>query len=157
VPAAWVTGDEIYGNDGRFRRWLEGAGRPYVLAVARSHMVWSDGLVQRRVEALVADLPAEAWHRIAVGAGSKGPRLDDWACGRLPSVTAPGWAQWLLVRRSLSEPDDLVNDQLEVPENDRVEIPTLHASVRPLPAWKTPALRLSLSRWDSPRMLTVTE
>ena len=50
-----------------------------------------------------------------------------------------------------------VNDQLEVPENDRVEIPTLHASVRPLPAWKTPALRLSLSRWDSPRMLTVTE
>jgi hypothetical protein len=70
-------------------------------------MIWSDGFVQRRVEALVADLPAEAWHRIVVGAGSKGPRLDDWACGRLPSVTAPGWAQWLLVRRSLSEPDDL--------------------------------------------------
>src|SRR5215469_15848845 len=32
VPAAWVTGDELYGNDGALRRWLEGEGRPYVLA-----------------------------------------------------------------------------------------------------------------------------
>jgi SRSO17 transposase len=107
VPAAWVTGDAVYGNDGQFRRWLEGEEQPYVLAVARSHMVWADGLVQRRVEALVADLPDEAWHRIDVGAGSKGPRVYDWACGRLSYVTAEGWAQWLLVRRSLSEPEDL--------------------------------------------------
>src|SRR5688500_660155 len=40
VPTAWVAGDEVYGNDGAFRRWLEGEQRPYVLAVARSHMVW---------------------------------------------------------------------------------------------------------------------
>jgi SRSO17 transposase len=107
VPATWVTGDEVYGNDGQFRRWLEGEARAYVLAVARSHRVWDDGFVQRRVAALVADLPAEAWHRITVGAGSKGPRVYDWACGRLLSVTEAGWAQWLLVRRSLSEPADL--------------------------------------------------
>jgi SRSO17 transposase len=107
VPAAWVTGDEVYGNDGQFRRWLEEEQRPYVLAVARSHMVWGDGFVQRRVEALVADLPDEAWHRIEVGAGSKGPRVYDWACGRLPSVTEKGWGQWLLIRRSVSDPEDL--------------------------------------------------
>jgi len=107
VPAAWVTGDEVYGNDGQFRRWLEGEERAYVLAVARSHMVWADGIVQRRVEALVADLPAEAWHRIAVGAGSKGPRVYDWACGRLPYVTEEGWGQWLLIRRSVSAPETL--------------------------------------------------
>jgi SRSO17 transposase len=106
VPAAWVTGDEVYGNDGGFRRWLEDDQRPYVLAVARSHMVW-EGSVQRRAEAICADLPAEAWRRIEVGAGSKGPRLYDWACGRLPHPTADGWAQWLLVRRSLSDPADL--------------------------------------------------
>ena len=39
VPAGWVTGDEVYGNDGGLRRWLEGEQRPYVLAVACSHAV----------------------------------------------------------------------------------------------------------------------
>jgi SRSO17 transposase len=107
VPATWVTGDEVYGNDGGFRRWLEGEARAYLLAVARSHMVWGDGFVQRRVDTLVADLPAEAWHRVEIGAGSKGPRVYDWACGRLPYLTAEGWAQWLLVRRSLADPEEL--------------------------------------------------
>jgi SRSO17 transposase len=107
MPAAWVTGDEVYGNDGGFRRWLEGEARAYVLAVARSHMVWGEGFVQRRVEAVVVDLPDEAWHRIEVGAGSKGPRVYDWACGRLPYLTAEGWAHWLLVRRSVANPDEL--------------------------------------------------
>lgn len=107
VPSGWVTGDEVYGNDGAFRRWLEGQERPSVLAVARSHMVWSTGFVQRRVEALVGDLPAAAWHRIAIGAGSKGPRVSDWACGRLPDVTEEGWARWLLVRRSVADPQEL--------------------------------------------------
>ncbi len=111
VPAAWVTGAEVYGNDGQFRRWLEGQQRAYVLAVARSHTVWaavdSGAPRQLRADELVAALPIEAWHRLEVGAGSKGPRVYDWACGRLPYETADGWAQWLLVRRSVSEPDVL--------------------------------------------------
>ncbi len=110
APAAWVTGDEVYGNNGRFRRWLEEQQRPYVLAVARAHAIWAtvNGVSQQvRAEALVRDLPADAWHRIVVGAGSKGPRVYDWACGRLPYQTEDGWAQWLLVRRSVTEPDEL--------------------------------------------------
>jgi SRSO17 transposase len=79
----------------------------YVLAVARSHMVWGDDFVQRRVEALVSDLPAGAWHRIEIGAGSKGPRVYDWACGRLPYAMEAGWGQWLLIRRSVSDPAEL--------------------------------------------------
>lgn len=106
VPAAWVTGDEVYGNDGALRRWLEGGQRPYVLAVACSHPVWHDGR-QGRVDALVAEIPAEGWQRIDVGAGSKGPRVYDWACGRLPYLTANGWAQWVLIRRSVAKPDEL--------------------------------------------------
>jgi SRSO17 transposase len=106
VPAAWVTGDEIYGNDGALRRWLEAEERSYVLAVARSHPVWPDG-VQVRVDALVEGLPSESWQRIDVGAGSKGPREDDWACARLPYWTKTGWAQWLLLRRSVSQPEAL--------------------------------------------------
>jgi SRSO17 transposase len=112
VPAAWVTGDEVYGNDGRFRRWLEGQHRPYVVAVARSHAVWAamDGGAPRQVRAddLVTTVPPDGWHRLEVGAGSKGPRVYDWACGRLPYETVAGadWTQWLLVRRSVSEPDE---------------------------------------------------
>lgn len=110
APAAWVTGwvtgDEVYGNDGGLRRWLEGEQRPYVLAVACSHRVWDGGL-QVRVAALVGQMPAEAWQRIEVGAGSKGPRGYDWAGARLPYWTEGGWAQWVLIRRSLSDPTDL--------------------------------------------------
>ena len=106
VPAAWVTGDEVYGNDGALRRWLETEGRPYVLAVARSHPVWQDGM-QVPAEALLATIPEAGWQRIAVGAGSKGPRRYDWACGRLPYLTEDGWAQWLLIRRSVNQPEEL--------------------------------------------------
>lgn len=106
VPARWVTGDEVYGNDGDLRRWLEGQERPYVLAVACSHPVWQQG-VQVRIDALVAQIPDDGWHRIDAGAGSKGPRLYDWACARLPYATEAGWAQWVLVRRSLTHPEDL--------------------------------------------------
>lgn len=104
VPAAWVTGDEIYGNDGDLRRWLEAEHRPYVLAVARSHPVWQAG-VQVRVDALLDAIPEGGWQRIAVGAGSKGPRDYDWACARLPYWTADGWGQWLLIRRSVTDPE----------------------------------------------------
>ena len=111
VPAAWVTGDEPYGNDGGLRRWLEAEGRPYVLAVARSHPIWArlDGgaPTQVRADALLPTIPDDAWHRLEIGAGSNGPRRFDWAVARLPSATEPGWAQWLLLRRSLTTPGEL--------------------------------------------------
>lgn len=106
VPAAWVTGDEVYGNAGGLRRWLEQQQRPYVLAVARSHPVWQDG-EQVRVDTLRERLPDDGWQRLDIGAGSKGPRVYDWACGRLPYLTEEGWAQWLLIRRSLRDPTDV--------------------------------------------------
>jgi SRSO17 transposase len=106
VPAAWVTGDEIYGNDPDLRRWLEGGGHPYLLAVSCSHAIWRNGS-QEPAEALIAALPAEAWVTLSAGAGSKGERLYDWACVRLPYASPPGMAQWLLARRSLSEPTEI--------------------------------------------------
>ena len=119
VPAAWVTGDEIYGNDGTLRRWLEGQQRPYVLAVARSHPIWHDG-VQVRVEALLAEVPEDGWQRIEGGAGSKGPRLYDWACARLPYWTPEGWAQWLLIRRSVTKPEEVAFYRAFGPETTTV-------------------------------------
>jgi SRSO17 transposase len=106
VPAGWVTGDEIYGNDTDLRRWLEARGHPYVLAVSCDHPLWHDGR-QERADALVAALPAEAWGTLSCGAGSQGERLYDWACIRLPYESGPGTASWLLARRSRSDPTEL--------------------------------------------------
>jgi len=104
VPAAWVVGDTVYGHDA-LRRWLEGQGRAYVLAVASDHGVWTAG-EQVEARALADALPAAAWARLSAGEGSQGPRLYDWACLALPYAAAAGWAHWLLVRRSLSDPDE---------------------------------------------------
>jgi SRSO17 transposase len=64
IPAAWVTGDEIYGDDSDLRRWLEVEGHPYVLAVSSNHAIWRDGVLER-VDALVAALPAAAWASVS--------------------------------------------------------------------------------------------
>ncbi len=111
VPAAWVTGDEPYGNDGGLRRWLEAEGQPYVLAVARSHPIWASlegkAPTQVRAETLLPTIPDDAWQRLTIGAGSKGPRVFDWAVARLPYTTEPGWGQWLLLRRSVTKPTEI--------------------------------------------------
>jgi SRSO17 transposase len=106
VPAAWVTGDEIYGDATDLRRWLEHECRPYVLAVSCSHAIWHQG-IQQRADALVAALPQDSWGTLSCGAGSQGERLYDWACLQLPYDTVPGMRQWLLVRRSRSDPSEL--------------------------------------------------
>lgn len=98
VPASWVTGDEVYGQSGKLRRWLEAQEKPYVLAVSRSHPLMV-ALQCKRAQELLAEAPPEAWERVEVGAGCKGPRLYDWARARLPYESAPGWTQWLVLRR----------------------------------------------------------
>lgn len=106
VPVAWVTGDEVYGDDSRLRHWLEEHGRPYVLAVSCGRRAWAQGQYQR-VEARIAALPAAAWVRCSAGEGSQGPRLYDWAWVALDAAGPAGMAQWALARRSLSDPTEV--------------------------------------------------
>ena len=106
VPAAWVTGDEVYGSDGGLRRWLEGERRPYVLAVRANQYVWA-GFRQATVAALAEALPKRAWHKITIAAGSKGPRRYAWAWVPINNDLGPRWRRWLLVRRSLDDPEEL--------------------------------------------------
>ncbi|MCA1599243.1 MAG: IS701 family transposase [Chloroflexi bacterium] len=115
VPVAWVTGDEVYGDDGRLRGWLEERRRPYVLAVSCSHTVGL-GSQHQRVEALIAALPAGAWRRLSAGDGSQGPRWYDWACLPLPDAGDAGMARWVLARRSVSDPTDLAYYRAYGPE-----------------------------------------
>jgi SRSO17 transposase len=106
VPAAWVTGDEVYGGDGDLRRWLETEGRPYVLAVRENQYVWR-GFGQSKVGALVKALPKRAWHEITIAWGSKGPRRYAWAWIPINHDLGPKWQRWLLVRRGLDEGEEL--------------------------------------------------
>ncbi len=106
VPAAWVTGDEVYGGDGELRRWLEGEKRPYVLAV-RANQYVRKGFEQSKVAALFGSLPKRSWHEITIAWGSKGPRRYAWAWVAINHDLGPRWRRWLLVRRSLDGKDEL--------------------------------------------------
>jgi SRSO17 transposase len=98
VRARWVTADEAYGNDSKFRRFLEASGQPYVVAVQSNQRLWV-GMEQMTVRSIADGLPARAWRRGSAGDGSKGPRLYDWAWRPFGPVDERGWQLWLLVRR----------------------------------------------------------
>jgi hypothetical protein len=74
-----VTGDEVYGGDGRLRRWLEEREVPHVLAVKRSEVLWSMRMRQERAWQLATQVPAGAWRQLSAGDGAKGPRVYAWA------------------------------------------------------------------------------
>jgi SRSO17 transposase len=80
TPVRWVTADEAYGNNTALRARLRRLRLGYVVAISRDHLVPIDGgKTRHRAEHLAADLPAWAWTRRSAGAGSKGPRVYDWA------------------------------------------------------------------------------
>jgi SRSO17 transposase len=105
VRAAWVAADTVYGNDGKFRRFLEANRQPYVLAVQSNQHLW-DGEARARVDAIAAALPAGAWHRASAGTGAKGPRWYDWAARAFGPVDERGWQLRLLVRRHRERADE---------------------------------------------------
>lgn len=114
VPAAWVTGDSIYGGDRRLRVWLEQHEHPFVLAVTSDEPLWAvlDGRWgQPRADVIAAQIPTHAWQRLSAGEGAKGPRWYEWARVRLARVQLTAaerrWDHWLVVRRSCSDPTDL--------------------------------------------------
>ncbi|MCW2677975.1 MAG: transposase, partial [Modestobacter sp.] len=101
VPPGWVCADEVYGQDKRLRVWCEQHGLPYVLATRSNDTVATVDWRQRRVRVLIAELPESAWHRRSAGAGAHGLRLYDWARIELLAAFDPGWARWVLARRTL--------------------------------------------------------
>jgi SRSO17 transposase len=103
VPAAWVTGDEVYGANPGLRAELEARGIGYVLAVACDHPVRSGGTTQC-ADALLARVPARAWQQVSCGKGAKGHRRYDWAFICLdhhgPAPGGQAGQHWLMIRRN---------------------------------------------------------
>ena len=133
VPMAWVAGDEVYGDAPYLRDGIAGAGKRYVLAVSSTTPVWKErspvvepfkgplgrprekprlaegAPLSETVAAVIAALPGDAWKRLTVSEGEKGPRTYDWTA--IPIVESrnglPGPDGWLLARRSIPDPSDL--------------------------------------------------
>ena len=106
VPFAWFTADEAYGQAKYLQAWLEDQDVFYVVAIRRSD-TFTTSAGEQRADALIAAAPARAWQRLAVGAGAHGPREYHWA--RIPIRTGPRPARgnWLLTRRSISDPAEI--------------------------------------------------
>src|SRR5436190_455557 len=111
VPARWVVGDSVYGGDGKLRRALEARGQAYALAVKRTEQPTTWPPCGPPGQVVVADVAAglepEDWQRLSCGDGAQGERLYDWAHVPLRPALADGWVHTLVVRRGISDPDEL--------------------------------------------------
>ncbi|GCE09163.1 hypothetical protein KDAU_64920 [Dictyobacter aurantiacus] len=102
LPAAWVTGDTVYGSAQSLRAGLEARKQAYALAVTCKEQVEVQGTC-KRVDQVAHDIAREDWQVLSAGTGSKGPRLFAWARIELAAPEISGWQRWLLIRRSLDE------------------------------------------------------
>lgn len=114
VPFAWVAADSIYGV-GEIEMALRRAYKSYVLGVTGQHHFWSWNAnldVAGTAAEIAKGIPDQDWLRLSAGAGSKGPRLFDWAYLPLATLQADAldaaldqslWTRGLLVRRGLSD------------------------------------------------------
>ena len=72
TPAAWVTADEVYGQDPALRAELARRSLGYVLAIPKRHLITTPAGACAAI-ALANRLPARAWQRMSAGPGAKAP------------------------------------------------------------------------------------
>jgi SRSO17 transposase len=111
VPARWVVGDSVYGSDGKLRRVLEERGQAYTLAVKSTEQPTTWPPYGPPGQVAVADIAAvlvpDQWQRLSCGDGAQGERLYDWACVPVRPALRDGWVHAVVIRRSISDPDEL--------------------------------------------------
>jgi SRSO17 transposase len=102
IRAAFVAGDEVYSGR-ELRRGIRQRAMGYVLAVRANHSVTVGSGGTMTAAAAACMIPAQAWHRMRTGSGTKGTRHYDWAMLEVASDDTPGGHEdghsVLLVRR----------------------------------------------------------
>jgi SRSO17 transposase len=145
VPFRWVGGDSVYGDSPTFVQGVRQLGKWYVVDTACDTRVWTEPpqvipaeqrpkprrgprptqpLVvgeAKRVDEVIAAVPAKAWRRVTVAEGSQGPRVYEYAeVGVWFSEEGlPGPKERLLVRRSIAQEPELKYHRSNAP----VEVP----------------------------------
>jgi SRSO17 transposase len=102
---SWTTADEVYGKSYSFRSFLEERHLSYVVAVPKNQSICR-GFDKSPAYTVLSSLKEEDWVTLSCGLGSKGPRDYQWACLSL-NCPNPEYRRWLLLRRSLNNPDDI--------------------------------------------------
>jgi SRSO17 transposase len=146
VPSRWVGGDGAYGDSPAFVQGVRLLGKWYVLDSSADARAWTtqprvippeqrprpkrgrlctQPLVvgeAKRVDEVVAALPATAWRRLTVAEGSQGPRAYEYAEVWVWSSEEglPGPRERLLVRRSLGQEPELKYHRSTTPEEVRL-------------------------------------
>jgi SRSO17 transposase len=120
VPFAWAAGDEVYGRGSKLREACEKGKKGYVLAVPANFQVKLPSGRKAAVTAVARLIPATAWEARSCGRGCKGHRDYAWAWAATASPR-----HWALLRRSLTDPDDLAFFYCHAPEGRPVSLPVL--------------------------------
>lgn len=119
VPFGWVTMDGGYGQYPQVRTWLATHSLQYVVATSaalplRQISVLPGAAAITRADDLLSRLADSDWQRRSCGQGSKGQRFYDWSLVRLggnlrvsDETPADGFAHTLLLRRSITDPDEV--------------------------------------------------
>lgn len=116
VPAKWVAGDSVYGDDPTLRRTLEARPIGYVMATSHNDARIVVGMQVRPLNEVITGLAHAGWQRLSAGDGSQGPRLYDWHLVTLTTFPRPGWRRGILVQRSVSDPTEIKLHRCFFPE-----------------------------------------
>jgi hypothetical protein len=120
VPFAWVAADEVYGRSSKLREACEKEKKGYVVAVPVNFAVRLPSGRKTTVAAVARLIPAAAWETRSCGHGCKGHRDYAWAWAGTSSPR-----HWVLIRRSLTDPDDLAFFYCHAPAGRPVSLPVL--------------------------------
>ncbi|MFG1970012.1 IS701 family transposase [Nonomuraea fuscirosea] len=110
TPFRYFTADSGYGRDPALRAFFHTRQKPYVMAVPVDLPLVDIRGRARRPDQVFTELGVAAWERRSCGAGSKGQRFYDWGSWQVTVKDQPpadGYAHTLLIRRSVSDPDDI--------------------------------------------------
>jgi SRSO17 transposase len=133
IPFRWVGGDSVYGDSPTYVQGVRQLGKWYVVDTSADARVWTEEPrvipaeersrsrrgrpctqpqvlgTARRVDEVVAALPATAFRRLIVAEGSQGSRVYEYADMWVwfSEEGLPGPRERLLVRRSLGEAPEL--------------------------------------------------
>ena len=124
LPCAWVTADCVYGDDYHLRRFLTEHQIPYVLAVHPQNQIrmgLDEGFASVRIDEWFARKHRGRWYRLSAGWGSKGPRWFDWAWCKMEAQVPEGWQAWVVARRSISDPTEIVYHRVCAPKKTTLQ------------------------------------